>query len=131
MAKGNKLTPMQERFVDYYMVSLNATQAALKAGYSPKHAGKMGFKLVENSRIKSEIEKRKVKNQEKVHITAEQVVQGIAAIATDEEARNSDKIKAYELLGRYLALFVDRQQLTGKDGESIQVTFNIPRPQKE
>ncbi|WP_376741833.1 terminase small subunit [Pelotomaculum terephthalicicum] len=41
----------QKQFVDEYLIDLNATQAAIRAGYSPKYADRMGYKLVENSRV--------------------------------------------------------------------------------
>ena len=49
------LTPKQQRFVDEYLIDLNATQAAIRAGYSPKSADKIGPKLVGKSSISEAI----------------------------------------------------------------------------
>ena len=46
-----KLTEKQKRFCEEYLIDLNATQAAIRAGYSKKYADREGHKLVENSRV--------------------------------------------------------------------------------
>lgn len=45
--------------------------------------------------------------------------------------KRADNQKALELLGKHLKLFVDKAEISGADGEPLQVFFNIPRPQKE
>lgn len=45
------LTPKQQRFVEEYLVDLNATQAAIRAGYSARNADKLGPRLVGQSRV--------------------------------------------------------------------------------
>lgn len=54
----NELTPKQERFIDEYIKDLNATQAAIKAGYSEKTAGVQGSVLLKNPKVSEEIKKR-------------------------------------------------------------------------
>ncbi len=51
------LTAKQQAFVDEYLVDLNATQAAIRAGYSVKDADKIGTVLLRNTRIKAAIDK--------------------------------------------------------------------------
>ena len=51
------LTAKQQAFVDEYLVDLNATQAAIRAGYRVKDADKIGTKLLRNTRIKAAIDK--------------------------------------------------------------------------
>ena len=51
------LTVKQQAFVAEYLVDLNATQAAIRAGYSVKDADKIGMKLLRNTRIKAAIDK--------------------------------------------------------------------------
>ena len=54
-----KMTAKQMRFCDEYLVDLNATQAAIRAGYSEKTARSQGQRLLTNVDIQKEIEKRK------------------------------------------------------------------------
>jgi phage terminase small subunit len=58
MSKG-KLTEKQSRFIDEYMIDLNASAAYVRAGFSSKFANTHGFKLLQNAAIKSEIDLRK------------------------------------------------------------------------
>ena len=53
--KKAKLTPRQSRFVDEYLVDLNATQAAIRAGYSEKTAGRIGPQLSKERELMPEI----------------------------------------------------------------------------
>jgi len=75
------LTARQHRFVDEYLVDLNATQAAIRAGYSQKYAGQNADKLLKNTNIADAIQARRAKVSEKLEITQERVLQELAAIA--------------------------------------------------
>lgn len=76
-----KLNDKQKRFVDEYLVDLNATAAAKRAGYSEKTACEQGSRLLANVKVQAEIQKRKVELQNKLEITQERVRQELAAIA--------------------------------------------------
>jgi phage terminase small subunit len=52
------MTPKQTRFIDEYLIDLNATQAAIRAGYSKKTARQMGTENLSKPYIKVELEKR-------------------------------------------------------------------------
>ena len=67
MAK--KLTPKQQRFIDEYLVDLNATQAAIRAGYSEKTAPEIGRQNLMKLDIKEAIAKRQQKRAERTEIT--------------------------------------------------------------
>lgn len=81
MPKARGLNPKQRLFVGHYLKSLNATQAAIDAGYSAKNAGKIGPALVGDSRIAAAIQAAMDKRAEKLEITAERVLEEIAAVA--------------------------------------------------
>lgn len=144
---ANKLMPKQRRFVDEYLIDLNATQAAIRAGYSEKTAYSIGIQNLKKPEIQAEIQKRQNRLQNKLEITQEKVLRELAAIAfangsdfakvvndglfasvkmipTDElppeklpaiagikanqygvEVKLHDKVKALELLGKYLGTF--------------------------
>lgn len=76
-----KLTDKQKCFVSEYLVDLNATAAAKRAGYSEKTAYSMGQRLLKNVEIQAAIQKRQKKLQDKLEITQETVLQELAAIA--------------------------------------------------
>lgn len=76
-----KLSEKQKRFVQEYLVDLNATAAARRAGYSAKTAEVIGYENLRKPQIAAEIKKQQVKQQAKLEITQEKVLQELAAIA--------------------------------------------------
>lgn len=74
------LSPKQRRFADEYLVDLNATQAAIRAGYSEKTAKQIGSRLLTNVDIASAITSAQGKLSEKTGITAERVLNELALL---------------------------------------------------
>lgn len=105
------LTPKQARFVEEYLVDLNATQAAIRAGYSAKTADKQGSQLLGKTRVAAEIAKRQTARSEAAQVTQEYVLQRliIEAEREGEGASHSARVSAASLLGKHLGMFVDRQ----------------------
>ncbi len=143
-----KLTPKQQRFVDEYLVDLNATQAAIRTGYSAKTAKVQGSRLLTNAAICAAVAEARTKQSERTGITAEYVLDTIRE--TVERCRQAEPVrdrkgehvlietpagevaKAYvfdskgvlkgcELLGRNLSLWKDRVEHTGKDGGPVAI----------
>ena len=109
------LTPKQSAFVREYMIDLNATQAAIRAGYSEKTANRIGAENLSKPVIQEAIQQRHKAAEEKCAVTVEWILSEIAKIAQDEEVRTADRLKALELLGKHLGLWEKRQE----DGEHI------------
>ena len=79
MAK--KLTAKQQRFVEEYLIDLNATQAAIRAGYSPKTAHEQGAQLLAKLSIKEEVDKVLAERSRRTGITQDRVLRELAKIA--------------------------------------------------
>lgn len=75
-----KLTPKQARFVEEYLVDLNATQAAIRAGYSEKTAHVTGHENLKKPEIADAIYKAQQKRSERTGITADRVLKEYAKI---------------------------------------------------
>lgn len=75
------LTEKQKRFVAEYLVDLNATQAAIRAGYSEKTAGEQGSRLLANVKVQDAIQGEMARQQERTQITADAVLKEYARIA--------------------------------------------------
>ena len=71
------LTPKQQRFADEYLVDLNATQAAKRAGYKDPNIGRQ---LITNNNVSAYIEQRRAKLQEKTEVSQERVITELAKI---------------------------------------------------
>ncbi|MCW3657556.1 terminase small subunit [Burkholderia cenocepacia] len=77
----SKLSAQQQRFVDEYLVDLNATQAAIRAGYSKKTARSQGNRLLTNVDVSKAITERKRARAERVQIDADEVLAKVHAVA--------------------------------------------------
>ena len=82
----NKLTAKQQRFCDEYLIDLNATQAAIRAGYSEKTACEQGARLLTNVKVQANIQKRKCDRIERTEITQDMVLRELAIIAFSNAA---------------------------------------------
>lgn len=81
MPKAIGLTAKQQRFVDEYLVDLNASAAAVRAGYSSKTATWIGPKLLSKSHVAKAVEERKADRAAVVGVTAERVVRELSALS--------------------------------------------------
>lgn len=160
MAK--RLTPKQKRFVQEYLIDLNATQAAIRAGYSPRTANEQGARLLAKASVQSALQEAMKRREKRTEVTADRVVQELAKIAfadlkdfvefgpdgvriknskevdgtvlaevsettfkdsTTRTVKLHPKIKALELLGKHLGMFIEKHEHSGPDGGPIPVTL--------
>lgn len=112
------LTPKQARFVAEYLVDLNATRAAIRAGYSEKTAHSAGPRLLEDVDVRAAIDAKSQKVAAKLDISVERIEAELARYAfipppgADIEGtidcEPKDRLKALELLGKRHKMFTDR-----------------------
>ena len=76
-----KLTEKQKRFVEEYLIDLNATQAVIRAGYSTKRASEQGYQLLQKDTVKEAIDIAIAERANRTHISQDRVLQEIALIA--------------------------------------------------
>ena len=74
------MTPKQQRFVEEYLVDLNATQAAIRAGYSKKTAEQQGHQLLKKTSVQQAVSAAQQTRSEATGITADRVVTELAKV---------------------------------------------------
>ncbi len=121
------LTPRQRCFVQEYLTDLNATQAAIRAGYSKKAAPSQGSRLMKNVEIKKAIEATQVERSERIGVTQDDVIRGLLREAEYREdgSSHSARVAAWSHLGKHLGMFVDRLEQPGRDGGPITAVVNV------
>lgn len=123
------VTDKQKRFCDEYLIDLNATQAAIRAGYSSKYANTNASKLLQNTTIKKYLDERLKKMQDESIAKADEVLKYLTSvmrgesrsqvvIATpmgaervDKPPEEKDKLKAADMLGKYYALYTEKSKV--------------------
>ena len=146
MKKKDKLTLKQKKFADEYIISGNATQSAIKAGYSKKTAGVIAVENLEKPNIKAYIDERLKELDDKAIAKQEEVLQYLTAVMRGQsksavvvieglgeglsEARlmnktpdEKDRIKAAELLGKRYGAFTEKVDISGDMSLSIEVDY--------
>jgi phage terminase small subunit len=114
----------QPEFVREYMVDFNATQAAIRAGYSEKTAYSIGQENLNKPEIKAAIDEAMEARAARSSLTVDLVVQGLLT-----EARNAKheatRVAAWSHLAKHLGMFIDRVESTGTmnviSGEPLSV----------
>lgn len=101
------MTPKQSRFIDEYLQDFNATQAAIRAGYSEKMAYSIGWENTRKPEIAAEIERR----VESLAMGANERLVSLAEIARYGK-RDSDRLRAIELLGKLAGDYIERTEVT-------------------
>lgn len=139
-----KLTDKQTAFVREYLVDLNATQAAIRAGYSGKSAARIGVELLNKTHIAQAVAAAQAKRARRVEVTQDYVISNLVEIVertmqrapvtdrkggqvTDEQGRAvwcfdaKGANKALELLGKHLGIFTDKvkAEVSGPDGGPV------------
>lgn len=78
---ATKLSLRERRFIDSYVVTLNATKAAIAAGFAAKSAGTWGAKLLKKAGVQAILEKRMEELAEKAGVSAQRVIEEFARVA--------------------------------------------------
>lgn len=114
----SKLTAKQEKFCNEYLIDLNATQAAIRAGYSEKTAKEQGCQNLTKLNISARIAELR-KEQEKDKISFEWFVQFLYKKANNCE-KDADQIKAVQELGKAMGYYEEHNKQKGP-------TINMPQ----
>jgi phage terminase small subunit len=110
-----ELTRKQQAFVNEYLVDLNATKAAERAGYSAKTAYSIGQENLKKPAIAQAVESAMEERAERTQITQDYVLSGIKAVVEATRKEKPDTaLKGYELLGKHLKLFTDKHEIDGE-----------------
>jgi len=123
--KGAKLSSKMQRFVDEYFVDLNASEAVLRAGYKSTNPNKLSSELLLHPLVSVEIEKRMAERQKKSELKAEYLIQKLLDMIEKDSTKDSDVLRAIELAGKSIALWRERQEISGPDGEAIKTEQKV------
>lgn len=135
------LKEQKKLFCEEYIVDLNATQAAIRAGYSEDSARQQGSRLLTNDDIQGYITELQAKRSERVQLTADDVLRDLlelkdvcmgkkeitvtdsdGALTTTKVFKEAGANKALESLGKHLKMFTDKVDIGGQEDNPLRVT---------
>ena len=99
-SKG-KINSRQLAFINEYVKSLNATQSAIKAGYSESGARVQGHRLLNTPHIKERIDEELKMRADECKVDTDLILTHLKELALDSNILPKDRLKALDLLGRY------------------------------
>lgn len=141
------MTTKQKRFCQEYLIDLNATQAAIRAGYSEKSAYSVGQRMLKNVEVKKYIVEQVERLKNEKISSAQEVLEYLTSVMRGEQkeqvplmyydkqileeksASIKDRLKAAELLGKRYALFTEKLEVEGTT--AVQIVDNIPSQEGE
>jgi phage terminase small subunit len=139
-----ELTAKQEAFCTEYMIDLNATQAAIRAGYSENAAKEIGYENLTKPHVADYIAVLKAERSNRTLVTADYVINGLLEVhkrclqaepvmtrgeqgmeeSGEFKFEHSGANKSLELLGKHLGLFVEKKEISGPDGQPVEIDQN-------
>lgn len=116
------ITPKRQRFVEEYLVDLNGTRAAIRAGYSATAAHVTACRLLKDANVQQSIAARQTELSAKTGVRAEDIVARLGILSREAQAARqyAASIKATELQGKTLGIFIEKVQtedLTPQEAE--------------
>lgn len=141
------LTRKQKRFADEYLIDLNATQAAIRAGYSERSAGRNADRMMKNDEIRNYIEEQIQQLHNERTADAQEVVEYLTSVLRGEsegeelvnefqgdgiskavnvkkKPSEKDKLRAAELLGKRFGIFTDKIEGSVRISEKLADVFD-------
>lgn len=131
----------QKRFCDEYLIDCNATQAAIRAGYSPKTAKVTGVKMLTNANLKAYIDEQLERIHNEKTADAQEVLEYLTAVMrgqhteqtlrligdgvqkiADIDVSAKERLKAAELIGKRYGMFKDN---VGIDLEPVVIVNDL------
>ena len=106
----SKLTKKQEMFCREYVVDLNGTQAAIRAGYSEKTANRIATENLSKPVIRDFIDELQSTREERLEISADELTQFFRMMKDDENQKGSDRIKAAENLAKRFGYYEEHNK---------------------
>lgn len=138
------MTERQKRFCDEYLIDLNATQAAIRAGYSERSASSIGERILRNDDVRSYISEQLERIHNENTADAQEVMEYLTAVMRGKSVSHvlafvgdgyqkvierppdeKERLKAAELLGKRYGLFTDRVELDADTELKITIDYGV------
>lgn len=118
-----KLTPKQQAFADYYIQTGNATESAIKAGYSQKTAKETGYENLTKPHLQQYIEKKQKELESSRMADMTEVREFWTEVMRDIDSELKDRLKASEMIAKTSGAFLNKVEMQTTGEQTITVTI--------
>lgn len=121
-ALEDAMPPMQLAFANEYIKDFNGSAAVLRCGSSTAYPNRMAFQWLANPGVRACIDYLMSERTKQMKIDQGYVIEKLVRTidAAEKDKQHAAVIRATELLAKHLGMFIERSEITGKDGEEIK-----------
>jgi phage terminase small subunit len=116
------MTPKQKRFVREYLTDFNATQAAIRAGYSPRGASVQGARLLANAKVQAEVEQLSKCKDDELGLSNDRILHKLAQIAFSDDKATKDTLRALDILCKTRGMYLRKPE---EEQETFIIDLNM------
>ena len=113
------MLPKRQRFVQEYIIDLNGTQAAIRAGYSARTANEQASRLLADASVRAAVDAGLKERSQRVQVTADDVARETWALATGPGIPPATRVAALALMSKHTGGFADRTEHSGAVGVTV------------
>lgn len=117
------LNVKQRRFCEEYLVDYNASAAIVRAGYTCKYPARQGYQLLQNPAIRACIDALTLQKADQSIVKPEYVINKIVKTIekAEQQSNHNAVLRGCELMARHLGMFIERQEISGPNGNAIEL----------
>jgi len=116
------MTPKQKRFAREYLTDFNATQAAIRAGYSKNGASVQGARLLANAKVQAEVQRLAKQKDDELDLSNDRILRKISEIAFSDQEETKDSLRALDLLCKARGMY---RQKPEEEQEPVIINIDI------
>jgi hypothetical protein len=119
----DNLTVRQRRFVEEYLVDFNGAAAVDRAGYNTKHSARLAYEMLAHPGIKAALDQMTIERASESVLKPEYVMNKLQKTIEKAELDNNHNavLRGCEIMARALGMFIERKEISGPDGQAIQL----------
>jgi phage terminase small subunit len=117
------LSEKQRRFCEQYLLDFNGSAAVLRAGYETQYPNRLASQMLKNPAIKLCIDQLTIERADKNTLKPEYVINKVTKTIerAEQDGNHSAVLRGCELLARHLGMFIERQEISGPNGDAIKI----------
>lgn len=117
------MPPLQLAFANEYIKDFNGSEAVIRAGSTTQYPNRMAYQWLNNPGVRACIDHLMLERTKAMKIDQGYVIEKLIRTVdrAESDKQHASVLRGLELLAKHLGMFIERQEITGKDGEEIKI----------